>query len=180
MSMTAAPSSAIRGALEPDLERVVSVLRAANAEFEDVLPATFYRAYLTNVLDLGSRLAEAELLVAEHEGRIVGAITLYPDASVEGWGWPPNWTGIRAVAVEPKARGLGIGRRLAKECIDRSRELGADAVCLHTASFMQAAIAMYESAGFRRVPEFDQDAGELLGLRGLEPPIAALAYRRDL
>src|SRR5881392_2697976 len=145
MSMTAASTILIRDALKPDLGSVVSVLRAANAEFETVLPAPFYRAYLANVLDVGGRLGISQLLVAEHHERIVGAVTLYPNASDEGWGWPPHWTGIKAVGVEPSARGLGIGRRLAQECVDRSAALGAEAVCLHTASFMQAAIALYES-----------------------------------
>lgn len=178
--MTTAASVVVREAAQGELESVVSVLRAANAEFEDVLPPAFYRAYLANILDLRSRLAESELLRAERDGRIVGAITLYPDASAEGWGWPPNWTGIRAVAVEPTSRGLGIGRRLAQACVERSHALGAEAVCLHTASFMGAAMAMYESVGFRRAPVYDRDAGELFGVHGLKPPIAALAYRRDL
>jgi ribosomal protein S18 acetylase RimI-like enzyme len=169
----------VREAEVPDLDRVVEVLRAANAEFEEVLPPAFYRAYLANVADVRSRLAESQLLLAEREERIVAAITLYPDATAEGWGWPRHWTGIRAVGVEPSARGLGIGRRLAEECVSRSRSLEAEAVCLHTASFMEAAMAMYEGVGFRRAPEFDRDAGELFGLRAL-PPIAALAYWLDL
>ena len=53
-------------------------------------------------------------------------------------------------------------------------------MCLHTAAFMQAAMAMYEGVGFRRAPEFDRNAGELFGLRALQPPIAALAYWLDL
>jgi predicted N-acetyltransferase YhbS len=182
MTMATGSKIVVRTAEQEDLDRVVSVLRAANAEFERVLPAAFFHAYLANVLDVRGRCDESQLFVAQRSegGRIVGAVTLFPDASREGWGWPPNWTGIRAVAVEPSARGLGIGRRLAQQCIERSRELGADAVCLHTASFMEAATAMYERVGFRRTPTFDRDAGELFGVQSLEPPIAALAYRLEL
>jgi predicted N-acetyltransferase YhbS len=163
-----------------DLASVGSVLLAANREFEAAIPAAFFRPYLAEVLDIRSRLRDAQVLVAEHNGRIVGTITLYPDASREGWGWPSNWTGIRAVAVEPSVRGLGIGRRLAQACIDHSRALGAEAACLHTASFMRTAAAMYERLGFRRAPEFDRDAAELFAAGAVEPPIAALAYRLDL
>ena len=115
------------------------------------------------MLDLRSRFRDAELLVAERGGRVVGTITLYRDASQEGRGWPDAWSGIRAVAVEPSARGLGIGRRLTEVCIERSRAAGARAVCLHTASFMAAAVAMYESVGFGRAPEFDWVAADLSG-----------------
>jgi predicted N-acetyltransferase YhbS len=180
LSLKAASLTIVRQAEQADFDRVVSVLRAANAEFEPVLPPAFYRAYLANVLDIRSRVEAAEMLVAEYRGRIVGTITLYPDAAEEGWGWPREWTGIRAVAVDPSTRGLGIGRLLARACIDRSRMLGAQAVCLHTASFMQAAIAMYESLGFQRAPEFDRNAAALFVSEAGEPRIAALAYRLDL
>lgn len=180
MMETVAAAIHVRDAEPPDLGRVTSVLRAANREFEPLLPAAFFRAYLANVLDFESRFEDAQLLVAERESRIVGTITLYPDASREGWGWPSEWTGIRAVAVDPSARRLGIGRRLAQACIERSRALDAKAVCLHTATFMGAAMRMYESLGFRRFPALDRDAGALFGLTAIEPQIAALAYRLAL
>lgn len=179
MLATAAPTI-VREATKADLLRVVAVLCAANAEFAPVLPATFYRAYLANVLDVHSRIQESHLLVAEHEGRIAGTIAHYPDASREGWGWPPHWSGIRAVAVAPSARGLGIGRQLAQECIARSRMLGAEAVCLHTASFMSAAVAMYEGLGFQRRPELDRDVDMLFPFAAEGPRTVALAYTLDL
>jgi ribosomal protein S18 acetylase RimI-like enzyme len=177
---TMVSATLVRDAAERDLDDVESVLLAANREFESVLPRSFYRAYLANVLDVRRRFRDAQLLVAERGGHVVGSITLYPDASREGWGWPPVWAGIRTVAVEPTARGLGIGRELAGACIERSRVGGARAVCLHTASFMAAAVAMYESVGFRRAPEFDREAGELFGVAPTAAPIVALAYRLDL
>jgi GNAT superfamily N-acetyltransferase len=179
--MTTHSRIVVREAGERDLDRVVSVLRAANAEFEPLLPPAFYHAYLANVLDVRRRLAESRLLLAEHgAGRIVGTITLYADASREGWGWPSGWAGIRAVAVEPSARGLGVGRRLAEACIQRSRALGAPTVCLHTAPFMKAATRMYESVGFQRAPDFDADAGEMVESAPIAPRIPALGYRLDL
>ena len=178
--MTNSSEIVVREAEDDDLDRVVGVLRAANVEFETLLSPAFYRAYLANVLDVRSRLDESQLFVASEGDRIVGAITLYPDASKEGWGWPSDWTGIRTVAVEPSARGLGIGRRLVQHCLERSRALGANAVCLHTALFQAAAIVMYERVGFRRAREFDRDAGEFVGFHSYEPRIAALAYLFEL
>jgi ribosomal protein S18 acetylase RimI-like enzyme len=178
--LTMTGGTVVREAAAPDLEGVVSVLQAANREFEHLVPPAFFRAYMAEVLDIQSRLQDGHLLVAEHSRQIVGTITLYPDASREGWGWPSEWAGIRAVAVEPSMRGLGIGRQLAEACIERSRALGAEAACLHTASFMQAASAMYERLGFRRLPEFDRDAAAMFAAGAIEPPITALAYRLDL
>lgn len=172
----------VRAATERDLGHVVGVLRAANAEFESVLPPPFYSAYLADVLDVRRRFHESELFVAERpaNGEIVGAITLYPRASDEGWGWPSGCTGIRAMAVRPSERGLGLGRRLADACVERSRDFGAEAVVLHTASFMKAAMALYEKVGYQRAPEFDRDAFALFGAAPSEVPITALAYRLEL
>jgi mannose-6-phosphate isomerase-like protein (cupin superfamily) len=52
-------------------------------------------------------------------------------------------------------------------------------VCLHTAEFMTAALAMYERLGFRRAPDFDFDGTRNLGLDGVRP-VPILAYRLDL
>jgi ribosomal protein S18 acetylase RimI-like enzyme len=172
----------VREAEERDVEPAVGVLRVANIEFRPLLPPAFFRAYLSNVLDVRSRLGKARLFVAEQSegGFVVGAITLYPDASTEPWGWPAGWAGIRAVAVHPDARRLGIGRRLTETCIERAGALGAPTICLHTAPFMQAAIEMYERLGFRRAPEFDRDAREMVDSAvTTEPKIPALAFRLD-
>jgi predicted N-acetyltransferase YhbS len=170
----------VRDAEQGDLAAVQDVLRAANAGFAGIVPPSFYRAYLRNLLDLSSRLEESQLLLAECEGRIVGTITFYPDASREGWDWPSAWTGIRATAVLPALRGQGIGRSLTQACIDRSRVLGAPAICLHTGSFMHAAIALYERLGFERCPTFDHQAAAMFASDLNEPPIAVLAYRLNL
>ena len=170
----------VRDAEQSDFAAVQDVLRAANAGFADKVPPSFYHAYLRNLLDLSSRLEESQLLLAEWDGRIVGTITFYPDASREGWDWPSAWTGIRATAVLPALCGRGIGRNLTQACIDRSRVLGAPAICLHTGSFMHAAIALYERLGFKRCPTFDHQAAAMFASDLKEPPIAVLAYRLDL
>ena len=52
-------------------------------------------------------------------------------------------------------------------------------LCLHTAEFMTAAVAIYEQAGFRRDPAYDFDATGRLALGGVGP-IPILAYRLEL
>lgn len=181
MPVAVAAGVTIRPATVHDFDDVIDVMRVANAEFESVVPAPFYDAYLTDVTDLRGRLTDTELLVAERaDGRIAGAVTFYPRASDEGWGWPAGCTGIRAVAVHPTERGRGQGRLLAEACIERSLHLGAEAVVLHTATFMAAAIALYEKLGFRRAAEFDRDAFALFGIAESGLPITALAYRLAL
>ena len=171
----------IRRAEEPDLDNVVGVLRAANAAFENVVPSEFFGAYLANVLDVRGRLHESELYLAERsDGAVVGAITIYPRASDEGWGLPAEWTGVRALAVVPSDRGLGIGRQLAESCVTRSRELGATTIALHTSSFMKAAMRLYAGIGFTRAPEFDRNAVMLVSAGSPTVEVEALAYKLEL
>jgi ribosomal protein S18 acetylase RimI-like enzyme len=173
----------IRSAVPSDLDAVGDVLRMANAEFAAQLPEPFFDAFLENVLDLDGRREHSELYVAADErddNRIVGAITFYPDASREGWGWPSAWAGIRAAAVSPAARRQRIGEELARRCIDEAHRRGARAVCLHTAPLMRSAIAMYEKLGFRRIPRFDADSTTLFPSPSPTSTFTALAYRLDL
>ena len=173
----------IRSALPSELGAVADVLRTANAEFAARLPAPFFDAFLSNVLDLEGRQEHSVLYVAADavlDNRIVGAITFYPDASREGWGWPAAWAGIRAAAVSPAARRQGIGERLARRCIDEARARASPSICLHTAPLMRSAIAMYERLGFRRIPRFDADSTTLFPSPAPTSTFTALAYRLDL
>ena len=109
----------------------------------------------------------------------VGTVTYYPDAAAEGLGWPAGWAGLRALGVEPGARGRGVGRALMEACRRRAEAGGADVLCLHTDQFMTAAVAIYTAMGFRRAPAFDFDATSRFALGGVRP-VPVLGYRLDL
>jgi len=102
-------------------------------------------------------------------GGLVGTVTLLLDGSgYDMHGWPRAVPVIRLLATDPSARGRGTGRRLAEECLRRARLAGAPEIGLHTAPFMTAARALYESLGFVRAPELDVEAP------GSPPALASL------
>jgi GNAT superfamily N-acetyltransferase len=179
--MLAMTTTQVRDATTDDLDAARAVAAAANAEFATVMGERLFAGYLANVLDVEGRLRDAHLLVAERDGSIVGTITLYPDIHAEGMPvrLPDGTAGIRATAVAPEARGHGVGRTLVEAAIGRARDVGANAVALHTAVFMQDAMRLYERCGFRRLPEHDYRANEFFGAVDGQP-LDALAFRLEL
>ena len=67
---------------------------------------------------------------------------------------------LRLLIVEPKARGIGLGRRLVDECVAFAREKGYRKLVLWTQSNLVAARNIYKATGFKRVQrQVHQDFG---------------------
>ncbi len=159
--MSSAADLRIRNALPEELDRAAAVMAESYAEYAESFPAEAFAAYRESILDVRSRLPDSELIVAEIEGDIAGAVTFYSDGTKTGGanGWPQGWAGLRLLAVHPERRSLGIGRALTEECMDRCRALGIPTLGLHSTGPMAVAREMYLRMGFRRVPEFDHNPG---------------------
>jgi GNAT superfamily N-acetyltransferase len=171
----------IRQGTEHDVDHLRGVIARANDQFRGLVSDGLFAAYLASAMDVEHRLEDGELLAAELEGTIVGTITFYRDSGDEGMPirFPDSTAGIRATAVDPSARGLGIGRALVDACIARAAAAGASGVGLHTATFMDAAVTIYERCGFTRVPTYDFEWSQFFpgSPSEVEP---ALAYLLDL
>jgi ribosomal protein S18 acetylase RimI-like enzyme len=60
---------------------------------------------------------------------------------------------FRMLAVDPGARGQGVGEALVRTCLDRARAAGRARMVLSTGELMTAAHRLYERLGFQRLPE---------------------------
>jgi predicted N-acetyltransferase YhbS/SAM-dependent methyltransferase len=159
--LLAAPAATIRIATSADGPAVRAVIAAAYEQYRGDLSPSLFASYLSQLLDLEAR-SDGELVVAERDGRVIGTVTFQSDGTTTGFGWPPGWAVVRALAVDPSHRGDGIGRLLVQWCVDRARSLGVAHLGLHTATMMTAAIALYESLGFRPDPAHDIDADDVI------------------
>lgn len=162
----------IRDARSEELNDISLLIKEAYVEYQHSLPREPWKFYLENIMDVDSRLAVSELIVAELDKQLVGAVTLYLEASSSSQeGWPEGWAGVRILAVRPACRRRGIGRSLMEECIRRCRKLGIKAIGLHTGPAMTIGRKMYEDMGFVRAPEYDFEP---------RPGVIVVAYRLGL
>lgn len=91
------------------------------------------------ILDAGGRI-----FLAFEEGEPVGCCALLRMGAGE--------FEVAKMAVTEAAQGGGIGRRLLEKAIAEARAAGAQRLSLDTNHKLVAAIRLYESMGFRRIP----------------------------
>ena len=59
---------------------------------------------------------------------------------------------VSKMAVSPRFRGVGIGRRLLERAIAEAKAMGAESLFLGSSTKLKNAVHLYESVGFRHVP----------------------------
>lgn len=112
-------------------------------------------SYVAKLRDAAARAAQAELLVAELGGRVVGTVTYCRGGTPYANLADPAEAEFRMLAVTGAARGNGIGEALVRLCVDKARTAGCPTLRLSTQVEMEAAQRLYARLGFARTPERD-------------------------
>jgi ribosomal protein S18 acetylase RimI-like enzyme len=158
---------AVRAAGPADFPRIAELTVGAYVD-DGLAPAE----YVPTLADVAARAVVADLLVAcADDGPILGSVALVLDGHFGEVTTGPEEAGFRMLAVDPGARGRGIGELLVRACLERARTAGKRRMVLSTDTRMAAAHRLYERLGFARLPERDWSP---------LPGIDLLVYARDL
>ncbi|MFF3242712.1 GNAT family N-acetyltransferase [Streptomyces sp. NPDC002870] len=112
--------------------------------------------YLHQLRAVGRRAEGAEVLVAVHEGELLGGVTFAAPGSAWADIAREGEAEFRMLAVAREGRGRGAGEALVRACIEQARAVdGVERLLLSTQPTMLAAHRIYERLGFVRSPDRD-------------------------
>nr|WP_307817863.1 GNAT family N-acetyltransferase [Nocardia acididurans] len=111
--------------------------------------------YVAELADTAARAESAQILVAVHNGSIIGSLTVARPGTPFADIAHPGELEFRMLAVSKQARGLGVGSALIRRVIDTARAESFDAVVLTTMPTMQDARRLYDRLGFTHTPHRD-------------------------
>jgi len=113
----------------------------------------------STVGNMASLESTSDIIVAEINNKIVGAVALvYPGMDKNKY-INPAWASIRMLVVSPQHRCKGIGKSLASEIITLATRQGVKTIGLFTSKIMQVALPMYLRMGFVKVKDIDPISG---------------------
>ena len=147
----------IRDAAVDEADAVRELTLEAYAQYSDRMTPSAWVALLEAIQGALSTGGAARQIVAARAGSLLGSVMLFPPYAEAYSASAPRaqWPELRLLAVTPESRGLGVGKLLVNECIQRARAMGAEAIGLHTSVSMREAMQLYEKLGFRRDPTRD-------------------------
>ena len=138
---------AIRPAAEADLPAIIALLvddplGKTRERLEDPVPRSYVAAFEAMTAQGGN-----VYLVAERAGTVIGCVqvTFIPGISREGM----TRANIEGVRIASSVRGIGLGKTMIKDAIDRSREAGCGLVQLTTDARREDAQQFYAALGFK-------------------------------
>lgn len=148
MSADIQPSAQIRRAGPDDASQIASVLQRAFAEYESSYTLEAFAATISTPGQILERMREGPIWVALENESIIGTVSAVGRAES---------LYVRGMAVDPAARGKGIGRELLERAEEFATEHGFKRLFLSTTPFLSSAILLYEKHGFRRSDEGPHD-----------------------
>ncbi len=159
-----------RSATIADLDQLVALNLKAWGQFEEILTADNWALFHKGLADRDNvvgLLQKAITFVCENETQIVGVAYLLPSGNPTDI-YPPDWSYIRFLGVDPSCRGHRIGQQLTQLCMDQAKSNNEKVIALHTSEMMDAARHIYAKLGFSIVKEIPSRFGKKYWLYKLD------------
>lgn len=141
MSTTRQKDIQIRLATPADTEAIARLLSRSFSEYQPRYTAEGYTATVLTSQQVEARMTQGPIWVALENAACVGTVSVV---------LKPEGLYIRGMAVDPSARGKGIGRKLLDCAKEYAVQNGCARLFLSTTPFLSRAIKLYERYGFQR------------------------------
>lgn len=136
----------IRPIRPEDDAAVAAIIRDVMASFGATGPGYSSSDAEVDAMSAAYDGARAAYFVLEENGRVVGCGGIAPLDGADA-----ETCELRKMYLLPAARGRGLGQLMLDRCLAAARGRGYRRCYLETLSAMQAARALYEKAGFRKL-----------------------------
>jgi ribosomal protein S18 acetylase RimI-like enzyme len=141
------------------------LIREADGRDAEVVAELWTQAYVTEglggrcepytAIEFTATLARGTVLVAERQGSVLGVVALLPPSAKGRAVARDGEAELARLAVASPSRRAGVGRALVLRCEELARAEDWPAIALWSRAYQTAAHRLYESLGYRRVPERD-------------------------
>lgn len=148
-----------RSALElrttsPTAPESVSLIEELWRELDALYPEVDGASFQTH--DLAG--ARSQFVVAWQNGEPVGC------GGVRSLGEDETAAEIKRMYVAPSARGSGVGRSILRQLEKLAASSGFTRICLETGQRQPAAICLYQSEGYERIPCYGRYANDAMSV----------------
>lgn len=138
------PAITIRPIQPADNPLLARIIRNALSEFGANKPGTVFYDPTTDALFELFQQPGSFYLVAENGDSLLGGAGIFPSP-----GLPEGVCELVKMYLDPAARGMGLGRTLIQQCLDKAAAIGYKQVYLETMPELRKAVSVYEKFGFR-------------------------------
>ena len=148
MSREIEPRVRIRRATHSDAVLIAATLYGSFLAYESSYTPEAFAATVSTPEQIIERMKEGPIWVAFENERAIGTVSVVLKGEA---------LYVRGMAVDPAARGKGIGRRLLDCAEEFAVQSGCQSLFLSTTPFLTRAILLYEHYGFQRTGEGPHD-----------------------
>jgi ribosomal protein S18 acetylase RimI-like enzyme len=146
--------------------KAVELLREANGQDARAVTDLWTEAYVNEgeggrtipyaEADFFDTARRSQIVVAQQDGAVTGVVALAAPGTPERAVARADEAELSRLVVSASARQLGTGRALVIHCEALAGAAGWTAIALWSRRYQTAAHRLYESLGYKRVPERDQ------------------------